>query len=619
MKARPNGWTSQASTWAGRWAAALCVLLLVSSMPGCQCTGAGGGATGANAKKKKADEDKEKEKKKKLPNFEMGRLRLQPTDEQQLQVYVKPGHWVSASVQARANNFDASGELATATTDSGGQPKIIEGTSFQVGATRPVALAKGQAKPLEATWFIHGSSPFLDYKLMGRAGNELLGAAQPVGATMSPDEFYMIVLADNPDLYTYFSLLDVAKPPRPGLESEQTVEYLRIVRPRVDATVPLPSHPLTWTMVSTVLWDNINPSSLSIDQQTAMVDWLHWGGNLILSGPDTLEKLQGSFLDAYLPADPAGVVKLGPDAFQTLNEKWSLRRTQGDKLTLNVLENEPLLGVKLDPRPQSAEVQGTGGLVHERRVGVGRVVVTAFSLKQRAVVNWGSYDNFVNGCLLRRPARRYSQDAVGDLALGWADPSYRLRDPRLISYLRFFSRDVGPRGENDRTPEDWRTRGYATSATGGVAAWDNRSPVSAAAREILADAAGIDIPKAEFVVQVLAVYLVILVPLNWLFFRLIGRVEYAWVAAPVIAVVGSVAVVKLAELDIGFARSRTEAAILEIHAEHPRAHLTRFTALYSSLSTAHRLRFDDPGALALPFPAQPDRQLGDTTRSTRRS
>ena len=53
--------------------------------------------------------------------------------------------------------------------------------------------------------------------------------------------------------------------------------------------------------------------------------------------------------------------------------------------------------------------------------------------------------------------------------------------------------------------------------------------------------AGISIPSRKFVVYVLSVCLVVLVPINWLVFRLMGRVEWAWVAAPIIAIVGAVA------------------------------------------------------------------------------
>jgi hypothetical protein len=87
---------------------------------------------------------------------------------------------------------------------------------------------------------------------------------------------------------------------------------------------------------------------------------------------------------------------------------------------------------------------------------------------------------------------------------------------------------------------------------------------------------------------------------------MIGRVEWAWVAAPLIAIVGAGAVIRLAQLDIGFARSRTELAILEVQGGYERAHVTRYTALYTSLSSSYTLTFDDPSALAMPFPSRPN-------------
>jgi hypothetical protein len=100
----------------------------------------------------------------------------------------------------------------------------------------------------------------------------------------------------------------------------------------------------------------------------------------------------------------------------------------------------------------------------------------------------------------------------------------------------------------------------------------------------------------------LALYLIVLVPVNWLVFRAIGRVEWAWVAAPVIALVGAVVVVRAAQLDIGFVRAKHELATLELFADHPRGHLTRYTSLYTSLSTNYDLHYSDPTALAQPFP-----------------
>jgi hypothetical protein len=99
----------------------------------------------------------------------------------------------------------------------------------------------------------------------------------------------------------------------------------------------------------------------------------------------------------------------------------------------------------------------------------------------------------------------------------------------------------------------------------------------------------------------LGLYLLCLVPLNWLFFRLIGKVEWAWLAAPLIAIAGAVTIIRLAALDIGFVRSQSQIGLLEIPAGYQRGHLTEYTALYTSLSTEYQITFDDATGLALPF------------------
>jgi len=142
-----------------------------------------------------------------------------------------------------------------------------------------------------------------------------------------------------------------------------------------------------------------------------------------------------------------------------------------------------------------------------------------------------------------------------------------------------------------------------------VAAWNDESAVSRAARNSLKAAAGIEVPDASFVLMVLSVYLVVLVPLNWFIFRSIGRVEWAWFAAPVIATIGTIGVVRVAQLDIGFARSRTEIGVLEIQGGYDRAHLTRYAALYTSLGTQYEINCDDPNSLVMPFSSGNQSQL----------
>ena len=48
---------------------------------------------------------------------------------------------------------------------------------------------------------------------------------------------------------------------------------------------PLPAEWLCWTTLAYIVWDDIDPTVLNAEQQQALLDWLHWGGQIILSGP----------------------------------------------------------------------------------------------------------------------------------------------------------------------------------------------------------------------------------------------------------------------------------------------------------------------------------------------
>ena len=96
-------------------------------------------------------------------------------------------------------------------------------------------------------------------------------------------------------------------------------------------------------------------------------------------------------------------------------------------------------------------------------------------------------------------------------------------------------------------------------------------------------------------------------------FHTLGRVEWAWIAAPAIAVLGTLAVVRLAQLDIGFVRSQSEIALLELQGALPRGLLSRYSAFYSSLSTTYDVTFDQANTVATPFPVgeEVQRKIGD--------
>ena len=92
---------------------------------------------------------------------------------------------------------------------------------------------------------------------------------------------------------------DVATTPK----TRSTIAWCRC---RCSATIPLSDNPLTWTSIAYVLWDEVDPQVFTPEQERALVDWLHWGGQLVVSGPDSLDLLKGSFLEPYLPATSGG-------------------------------------------------------------------------------------------------------------------------------------------------------------------------------------------------------------------------------------------------------------------------------------------------------------------------
>ena len=647
------------------------VVSVTAMMPGCS----GCRQTSPAAKKKKEDKEKkkkaDKEKKKPKPDFQFMPVRVQPTDVNSNFNYVKPGHWTSAVQPVIANNFNFHGELETAVRDNKDQPIPLANTRFQLATSRPTNLPKGQIKFIDTVYHVpeyktdsgDAKQVRLYSRLRSSNGVEVFRPTVDITSYMPAYQYYFVVLAAKPDQYNYLGTLPSISPAHdPFRGSTQTLFY-RVVAPQIKGprgqAVLLPANPLAWSSIAYVLWDELNPDDMTLGQKRAMTDWLHLGGQLIISGPTSLDMLQKSeLLGPHLPVKKTDTVELTQADFGELNDRWSLSDAKtSNRLTL---KTTAMLGVKWKLVGDGTEMSGTGGLVAERRVGRGRIVVTAFPLTSRQVVNWGSFDSFFNGCLLRRPARRFRKIEV-DLTSGDPNPSFQwakhthdryVYDSRFSTTFRIFSRDIGlpasvqstsqknyeqevaentprrqtgmifPQDEpapiHDRyfgdhpSDDSWHFQGYGDLARQhGVGRWNDTRYASAtsAARLALKDAAGISIPKADFVYKALAAYLFVLVPLNWIVFRCIGRVEWAWIAAPVIAIVGAVAVVRMVQLDIGFVRSRTEIGILEVHGGYPRAHLTRYTALYTSLSTGFNMKFRDPGALALPL-ANPDFNLG---------
>jgi hypothetical protein len=583
--------------------------------------------------------------------------------------YVKPRHWQLARERRKANDEDIpGGELVGTLIDTSSNPTRLENVPYEFQVSRRVSLAKGQAKYPEYQIYTTPERSLLWNSQLrdGRSGSEYQQMSFPL-TRLETQSYLLVILSPDATRFKNWRKLDTLRAPGPGgFENDY-----RIVIPALQKSeIPLPYQLLNWTTTAVVVWDNLDPSLFNEEQKTALIDWLYWGGVLVINGPTSMDKIKGSFLDTaeknqYLPSDSFTSSEITPEQIDEVNSYWSIRSSNANGPapgTVKLKMTRPWSGLTFKPNKDTVSIPNTGNLVLARNIGRGRVVVTAFNLKQKEFTDWPGIDSFVNAALLGRGPRvfanynSFSQDltSAGYTARNVARSNVVPRDEYdayANTRLRILTRDWHDEGlptgslaadlrsglsknasantdqiVDGQPPGSFQMRrdpfagnpqtidGFDANYTQDVASldqrtaagWSDDNPLAGAARTALGEASGIKIPEVGFVAMMLAVYLGVLVVANYGVFRALGRVEWAWAAAPVIAIAGSLAVIKLAQLDIGFARSQTEVAVLECYPNHPRAHLTRYTGLYSSLSSTYELSYSTSAAAAIPFPSQHD-------------
>ena len=493
----------------------------------------------------------------------------------------KAGHWYTAQYPVLSNRQNIDGELSTQAVLTSIRPIPVPHTRYWPVHKRPVSLAKKEWKNLETSVYVpvrtdvrnNVPSVLVSFSLDQRNASLIQASTvQPISA-MKSFQHHFVVLTDRPDDWSYLKLTDSFQLSGKLSNGNLKPPIYYMVPSIPGSPVPLSRNPLQWTTVAYVLWDDLPATALDPDQQSAMIDWLHHGGQLIISGPDCLDRLRNSFLSDYLPASFDGSINLTADEVKTLNAHWAVPTDTAEKRELTLSPKRPIPGVRFEPHPDASFVDQTGQIAIERQIGRGRIVITAFSLSDRRVRKWLSFQSFLNGALLRKPAREFRKNKTNlETSFKYVDNSTTIYDPLMASSVRFLSRDLGtdgtqsaavtasddlitggPRFGSTFPSNDYDTElrgdrnlsdtlhygGYQDQPTAGVGGWNDFSGISNAARNALRERAGIKPPSADFVLKMLGGYLLVLVPLNWLIFRSIGKVEYAWAAAPIIAIKGS--------------------------------------------------------------------------------
>ncbi len=116
----------------------------------------------------------------------------------------------------------------------------------------------------------------------------------------------------------------------------------------------------------------------------------------------------------------------------------------------------------------------------------------------------------------------------------------------------------------------------------------------------LKESAGITIPDRRFVLTTLSTLILLITVVNYILFRLIGRLEWAWFAIPIIAILGAGYTARSMSVDFGLGRNQNDVALIELQPNQSRGHLTRFLSIYNSLSGLYTAAFALPDTCAAP-------------------
>jgi hypothetical protein len=209
-----------------------------------------------------------------------------------LQGHARLGSWIAIEVHLVNSGPSISGELRL---QGGAQ-----------GGTR-YATAVQLDSPSDKTWILHAQPPSFGQQLevlLASGGNVLL--RQKVAVTIhDPGQLIVGVVAENaPKIVGTLSL--------PNIQNQQPA----IVVPLTVAD--LPTRIEAWSALDRLVWQDVDASTLSSEQLTAMRGWLALGGRLVIVGGSGGIGSLGGFPDDLLPYRPTSSVDVAAASLTSL-------------------------------------------------------------------------------------------------------------------------------------------------------------------------------------------------------------------------------------------------------------------------------------------------------------
>ena len=550
-------------------------------------------------------------------------LRTLPYSKEIVGNSVKPGHWYQTRQKLKANQNDESLTATLYQIDGNSNPTTVRNLGIPLQFNRDISLAKGQEKTIElkllqTDWPFESMEPTNTTGKSNKLSIFMRYSQRGLGAPVIDEEFLlrplkdyqydMLVLSRNTPQHIFWRGLDcIVWPQAINDESSRIAPHRVIDIAEEDLGQSIPNQLMTMTSISHMVINDVSLNTLPEDHQKAILDWLYFGGTIIINGPDAIAGIESSILKTYAPIQQTSSTTLTQDQIDKLNDtnSWRIRYAKTpskDAVAFKPSESISILQGQL--AEDSSWITDLEGLVAERLVGQGRIVMTSFPMNHTALVNWPSYSALIQNAILRKPARRVNLEPEFQLVYDESS-SGRETDPKLTTRLRLWARDLV--GSSSSAPKESMSNPSIKVSSYG--AWNSESLVTNTSSNYLKKLSGINVPNLSTILKWLLGYLIVLVPMNWLVFRLLGRLELAWLAAPLIAIAGVFVIARAVQLDVGFSRSQTSLQFIELHNRYPRGLLSSHHALYSSLTTNYKIVYPEGEGIVCPMPQPRQRSL----------
>jgi hypothetical protein len=209
-----------------------------------------------------------------------------------LQGHARLGSWIAIEVHLVNSGPSISGEIR------------LQGGSQ--GGTR-YATAVQLDSPSDKTWILHAQPPSFGQQLevVLVSGGQIL-LRQKVAVTIhDPGQLVVGVIAENaPGIVGNLSL--------PAVQNQQPAVIVPLT------TADLPTRIEAWSALDRLVWQDVDASTLSTEQLTAMRGWLALGGRLVIVGGTAGIGALGGFPDDLLPFRPSSTIDVAAGSLASL-------------------------------------------------------------------------------------------------------------------------------------------------------------------------------------------------------------------------------------------------------------------------------------------------------------